>query len=255
MKKLIKLEQIELNEGQIEGLKSNPRVIDEKKYKKLVQSIKELPGMLEHRGLLVYPNKKKFVVVGGNMRLRALQELGYAEVWCEVLDIATPIEQLNEMLIKDNLSYGAWDWEQIKEDWEVEQLESWGMDMPNFDDLKEEEDENPYTAKIIAPIYEPKNEKPKISEIIDKTKSEELIRKINNSEIDKATKEFLIEAAKRHTIFNYEKIADFYAHETKEVQELMEDSALIIIDFNKAIQNGFVSITKDMTEMYRLNDK
>lgn len=139
MKKLIKLEQIELNEGQIDGLKSNPRVIDEKKYKKLVQSIKELPEMLEHRGLLVYPNKKKYVTIGGNMRLRALEELGYKEVWCEVLDASTSIEQLNEMIIKDNLSYGLWDWDALANDWNEIELKDWGMDLPSFEQ-KEEKD-------------------------------------------------------------------------------------------------------------------
>lgn len=157
MKKLIKLEQIELNEGQIEGLKSNPRVIDEKKYRKLVQSIKELPEMLEHRGLLVYPNKNKYVTIGGNMRLRALEELGYKEVWCEVLDVSTSIEQLNEMIIKDNLSYGFWDWDALANDWDEMQLKDWGMDLPSFDNIEEDE-ETPLktiSTKLIVECVEP----------------------------------------------------------------------------------------------------
>lgn len=132
MKKIINIEEIELNEGQIEGLKTNPRQIDESKYKKLIQSIKELPEMLEHRGLLVLPKNNKYIVVGGNMRLRALQELEYKEVWCEVLNESVSIEQVNEMLIKDNLSYGVWDWDLIGNEWDANMLNEWGMDLPDF---------------------------------------------------------------------------------------------------------------------------
>ena len=70
------------------------------------------------------------------------------------------------------------------------------------------------------------------------------------SNIEKEEKEFLIKAAYRHTVFNYQSIADFYAHSNKEVQELMEDSALVIIDFNKAIENGYVKLSKEIEQSY-----
>lgn len=110
--------------------------------------------------------------------------------------------------------------------------------------------DNKYTSKIKAPIYEPKNAKPHILELYDNTKTTRLITEINNSNIDNDEKKFLIEAARRHTIFNYSKIADFYAHSSKEVQQLMEHSALVIIDFEKAIQYGYVRLSDEMTQQY-----
>ena len=93
------------------------------------------------------------------------------------------------------------------------------------------QDEQKYSSKIEAPIYEPKNKKPHIFELFDKTKTLRLLRQIYNCNLPLEEKKFLVEAAKRHTIFNYEKIADYYAHASKEMQELMERSGLVIIDF------------------------
>ena len=107
-----------------------------------------------------------------------------------------------------------------------------------------------YTSKIKAPVYEPKNAKPHVMELCDTYKTNMLIRQIENSTVTPEEKKFLIEAAKRHTVFNYEKIADYYAHSNKEMQELMEHSALVLIDFEKAIQYGFVKLNDDMTQQY-----
>lgn len=119
-----------------------------------------------------------------------------------------------------------------------------------IDDAKETK----YTKKLQAPIYKPRGKKPHLLELYDKSKTNRLIREINISEIDDDIKEFLIEAARRHTIFNYEKIADYYANANKEVQELMERSALVIIDFEDAIKYGFTKLSNRMVQEY-LNDK
>lgn len=118
-----------------------------------------------------------------------------------------------------------------------------------FGDEKKDEDDL-YTSKINAPIYEPKNIKPHILELCDNYKTIRLIREIKNSNVTEEEKTFLIEAAKRHNVFNYEKIADYYAHSNKEMQNLMERSALVIIDFEKAIQYGFVRLTEDITKQH-----
>ena len=107
-----------------------------------------------------------------------------------------------------------------------------------------------YTSKILAPIYEPKNKKPDIFELVDQSKSNALIVKIMGSGISLQEKNFLIEAAKRHNIFNYKLIADYYAHAPATMQALMEQSALVIIDFDKAIQNGFVKYSEEIKELY-----
>lgn len=112
------------------------------------------------------------------------------------------------------------------------------------------QDEKKYSSKIEAPIYEPKNAKPHILELCDKSKTQRLIREIDNSSLPIEEKTFLIDAARRHNVFNYEKIADYYAHASKEMQELMERSALVIIDFEKAIQLGYVKLCDEIRKQY-----
>lgn len=111
-------------------------------------------------------------------------------------------------------------------------------------------DEQKYTSKIEAPIYEPKNVKPHILELCDKSKTHRIIKEIESSKISNDEKFFLIDAARRHNVFNYEKIADYYAHSTKEMQTLMERSGLVIIDFDKAIEYGYVKLCDDIKKQY-----
>lgn len=113
-----------------------------------------------------------------------------------------------------------------------------------------EKEEKKYSSKIEAPIYEPKYKKPHLLELYDMQKTRRLIIEINNSSIPDDEKLFLIEAAKRHTVFNYERIADYYSRSNKEVQELMEKSALVIIDFEKAIQLGYVKLCDEIKSQY-----
>lgn len=107
-----------------------------------------------------------------------------------------------------------------------------------------------YTSKINNLVYEPKNNKPLIHELFDDSKTKRLIKEIKKSNISDDEKYFLIESAKRHVVFNYEKIADYYSHSNKEMQELMEKLALVIIDFNKAIQLGYVKLSDDLKKQY-----
>jgi len=114
----------------------------------------------------------------------------------------------------------------------------------------ENQEEKKYTTKIESPIYEPKNQKPHIMELYDNQKTRRLIREIDSSTLPIEEKMFLIDAARRHTVFNYEKVADYYAHSSKEMQEFMERSALVIVDFEKAIQHGFVKMCDDIKKQY-----
>lgn len=110
--------------------------------------------------------------------------------------------------------------------------------------------EKKYSGKIEAPIYEPKNKKPHIIELCDKSKTNRILREINASDLPHEEKEFLIAAAMRHNVFNYEKIADYYSHASPEMQALMERSALVIIDFEKAIELGYVRLCDEIRQQY-----
>ena len=114
----------------------------------------------------------------------------------------------------------------------------------------DKEEDTKYTSKIEVPIYEPKNAKPHILELYDKSKTNKLIREIESSNLPEEEKTFLKEAAGRHTVFNYEKIADYYSHSSPQMQDLMEKSALVIIDFNKAIELGYVKLCEDIKKQY-----
>jgi DNA modification methylase len=136
---------------------NNPRLIKDDKFKKLCKSIQEFPEMLELRPIVV---NKDMIVLGGNMRLKACQEIGLTEVPIIVAENLTE-EQQREFLIKDNVSGGEWDWDILANEWEVEQLNEWGLDVPiNLeteleaveDEFNEEPPEEPIT--ILGDLYE-----------------------------------------------------------------------------------------------------
>ena len=118
---------------------NNPRIIKDDKFKKLVTSIKEFPQMLNIRPIVV---NDEMIVLGGNMRLKACIEAGLKEVAIIKASDLTP-EQQNEFIIKDNVGFGEWDWNELANTWDAEQLVEWGLDIPNFEvtNLEAEEDD------------------------------------------------------------------------------------------------------------------
>lgn len=150
---LLPLRLLERNTGQIKGVPQNARFIRDEKYKKLVKSITDHPGMMSLRELLVYHVGEKYVVLGGNMRLRALSELGYKEAPCKVIDPTTPEQELRAIVMKDNIGYGEHDWEMVANEWDVLELEDWGLDIPEMTTLEEEEakeEKEKTTIKIVC---------------------------------------------------------------------------------------------------------
>jgi hypothetical protein len=115
---------------------------------------------------------------------------------------------------------------------------------------EEQGEEKKYSAKIEAPIYEPKNQPPHILTLCDDGKAKALTREIEESGLNDQEKAFLRLAAHRHTVFHYERCADYYAHASPEMQRLMERSALVIIDFESAIENGFVKLCNDIKTQF-----
>jgi hypothetical protein len=120
--------------SKIKNNPNNPRIIKDEKFKKLCESIKALPKMMELRPIVVDDN---FVVQGGNMRLKALNELGYKEIPDEWVKQAKDFneEELKEFIIKDNVGFGEWDWSDLANSWDSDKLEEWGLDIPGFDNV------------------------------------------------------------------------------------------------------------------------
>jgi hypothetical protein len=118
--------------SEIKSNPKNPRVIKDDKFKKLVDSIREFPEMLEKRPLVCFTDVDgKLVVLGGNMRLKASKELGITELPVLLADDWTE-EQKAQFLIKDNVGFGEWNWEELQSDWNNELLSDWGLDVPMF---------------------------------------------------------------------------------------------------------------------------
>lgn len=126
----IALGLLEPNEGQLEGLPANPRKISESKMDLLKANLQQYPEMLSMRGLLVYPlDNGHYIIIGGNMRHRAMTELGYDSAPCIVIPKETDIERLKAYSVIDNNGFGKWDWDMLANEWDAAQLSAWGVDL------------------------------------------------------------------------------------------------------------------------------
>jgi hypothetical protein len=145
--KLVKIEDLKENP-------ENPRVIKDDKFRKLVKSIKEFPKMLEIRPIVVNDD---MIGLGGNQRLKACREAGLKEV--PVISISNLNDQeQKEFIIKDNLSYGEWDWNVLMEGWNNEALQDWGMDTLDFGNIGMIENVNYETEWVGMPEFQPRDE-------------------------------------------------------------------------------------------------
>jgi ParB-like chromosome segregation protein Spo0J len=116
---------------QVRANPNNPRVIRDEKFAKLKQSIIDFPEMLEKRPLVCYTEGEHYIVLGGNMRLKALSDIGAKEIPIILADEWTE-EQRAQFLIKDNVGFGEWDWNTLANEWDAQQLEAWGLLLPEF---------------------------------------------------------------------------------------------------------------------------
>lgn len=205
---------------------------------------------------------KDNIVVAGHTRLKACEKLGITEVPCIVAEDLTE-DQIKAFRIADNKvsEYATWDEEKLSKE-----LSNIMMDMTEFgDDLftddeamdvnLEDEEDNPYSQETHVPQYEPTGDFVDIMDLVDDEKTNELIREIKESNVSDDEKNFLIKAAYRHLVFNYTKIADYYSNASEEMQILMEKSALVIIDINDAIANGYVKLTKVVEDLIEGDDE
>ena len=233
----LKIEYLPINA--LKPYEKNTRKHKKKDVDNIARSIKKF-GMNDPIGIW-----KDNIIVEGHGRLLACKQLGMTEVPCVRLDHLTD-EQRREYAIAHNATAEMSIW---YKDVLAEEVAS--LDVINFDFsfLDEEKKENPYTSKIKIPQYEVQGEQPSLDELYDTDKTDDLIAEIQISGVSEAEKQFLIEAAKRHTVFNYRNIAEYYAHASYEMQQLMERSALVIIDYEDAIANGYVRLSERLKRL------
>lgn len=203
---------------------------------------------------------KAGVIVAGHTRYKAAELLGMEEVPTIVADDLNPYQIAAYRLADNKVSEASsWDFKLLDE--EISSLEDY-FDMSDFgfelsfDDMKMDKpviDSETYTDKTMIPQYEITGIEPKMSQLYSMNKTNKLIKEIKNSNITPEQKKFLIAAAQRHTRFNYKNIAEYYAHQDREMQELMEKSALVIIDYDDAIRYGYSTLKGKLDEI-REND-
>lgn len=245
------MEVIERNISELIPAEYNPRYISDEQLEHLKASIQRFDAV-EPVLVNMHPDRKN-IIISGHQRIKAAKSLGLETFPC--VELKLDKEKEKELNVRMNKNTGAWDWDELATYFDTEELTEWGFTEEElFGDgafeSEEAEAEDPYTKKIDAPIYEPKGEKPEITELYNNDKFKSLVENIEKSKVPKYIKEFLKICASRHIVFNYENIADFYAHSEKEVQELMEESALVIIDFDKAIEHGYTQLKDEISKLY-----
>ena len=235
--------------GLLHKLKNNPRKITPEDMERLKESIRNNPDYLEAHPIVLSDRTGELVIIDGNQRYEACCQMGYDKVPTALLSGLTE-EREKEIIIRANVNNGQWDIDKLLA-WDAGKLFEWGLNDISFDNNPiEVEEQNKYTRKIEPPVYEPqKEDAPPVENLYDKSKYDSLVEKINLSNVPEEVKEFLRKAATRHIVFDYGEIAEYYAHASKEIQKLMEESALVIIDIDSAIENGYARLRDDIYEI------
>lgn len=214
-------------------------------------------------GAPIIARRSDGVIIAGHTRHKAAQHLGMDKVLVRYMDL-DPAQSAALALADNKLNELAdWNGDQLTEvlqdlaDQSFD-LSGLGWDESSLDEILNQDsmsflDEEKYTPKIVPPTYEPKGDNPPTSSLYDTAKTDELLNQISTVEMPEEVAVFLRHAASRHTVFDYEKIAEFYCHASPEVQHLMESSALVIIDFDRAIAEGFVRMTQELAGIAALD--
>lgn len=231
--------------GKLKPYEKNAKKHDEKQIANVANCIKRFgwtqPIVADENG----------VVVIGHCRLEAAKSLGLSKVPVVIKNDLTE-KQIKELRIADNkTNESPWDFALLEEDIEGLDFEGFDFDF-GLDDANQATEGNPYTEKTMVPQYEPTGEDAKISCLVDDGKTKQLIEEIEeNPDLTSEEKDFLKLAAYRHLVFNYKKIANYYAVASAEMQNFMERSALVIIDYDDAIANGYATLSVEIDDMLK----
>jgi ParB-like chromosome segregation protein Spo0J len=231
----------------IESLNLDPNNARKHSSKNLEVIAESLKRFGQRKPIVVHNS----VVIAGNGTLAAAKMLGWDEIEVTEVPADWDLETAKAYALADNRSaeLASWDDDKlIKQLLELEQR-GWDVKALGFDESLEINLEDVYTKIVNVPQYEVVGEMPLITDLFNKDKASKLQEDIDKSNVPDEVKEFLKLAATRHIVFNYQKIAEFYPHADAETQKLIEDSALVIIDIQDAIRNGYVTFTETMESL------
>ena len=242
----------EVNPADLVPADYNPREISEHQLDALKRSIQRW-GFVQP----IIVNERTGKIVGGHQRVTAALELAYKTVPVTRVDLSESAEKALNIAL--NKISGDWDNTRLAvllediagefapdelgfEDFELDEL----LSDVDLGDLGAPEEGTKYTRKVEIPVYEPTGPCPPIDALFNPTKTDDLRERIESADIPDDVRKFLHYAAGRHTAFNFQQIAEFYAHSDADIQGLMEESALVLIDFEQAIERGFVRLSERM---------
>ena len=217
----------------------NPRTIKKKDFDILKKSIKNFPSMMKVREVVVDENMR---VLGGHQRIKALQAQGKTKVLVKQV-IGWTEEQKDEFLIKDNIANGDWDNDKLANEWYKAKLEEWGLPLKiaSSDDYKE-------LLEVSIPYYTPAENAPEVEELANLSDVDKLMERIENTKCDPELGKVLRVRAAFFADFNFQKIADYYAHADENVKELMKDLGLVIVMPKEAYERGMCDFRESFDE-------
>lgn len=245
--KRIDISQIEMNTGQIEGLPANPRQWTRDDIDKIAKSLKETPELFEMRPCIVYPQGYKFILLAGNLRFSGARQNGDKDVPCIVCPETMPIDKLKEIVIKDNGSFGAWDFDALANEWDDMPLTDWGVPAWNTDpDENGNGDGEKKQTEILSglqydPLYYEPKEQPnlKLEDCIDDEKFRAKLAALDEYDLTKEQKATLKMFAYRFLKIDFEAVANYYFfNATDEEKKAIERLRLVLAD-NGSV-GGFV---------------
>ena len=233
---------------------NNSRTHSEKQVTQIASSIKEF-GFLQP--VVIDADNG---IITGHGRIMALNKLGVDKVPTIQAGHLTDAQRRAYVIADNKLNDNSgWDEELLLVELDALKDENFDIDVLGFEPekLKEMADgladdpemDSQYTNKVATPIYEMKGDKPKLEDLCDKTKYMKMLEVIESSSVPNDIKGFLANAASRHIKFDYEKIAEYFAHADDDTQRLFENSALVIVDYDAAIENGYIQMTEKLMEL------
>lgn len=226
----------------------NARKHSDEQIKKIQASLREF-GFVNP--VLIDAN---YGIISGHGRVEAAKREKITEVPCVMVEHLTEAQKKAYILADNRLAeLASWDMDIVKEELEGLKVLDFDTELTGFDFMEDAaETENPYTGKTAIPQYEVTGEIPRLDELVESMKVGELEQEIDSAPIDEDEKTFLKIAAARHYAFNFRKIAEYYANvASPDMQRLMEKSALVIIDIDDAIANGYVRLAGDIADMLK----
>lgn len=235
----IKVETLEVDIKDLTLTEKNPRTISKKDFDVLKKSLKDFPSMLKVREVVVDENNR---VLGGHQRIKALQAQGKTKLVVKKVTGWTE-EQKDEFLIKDNIANGDWDNDKLANEWDKDKLEEWGLPLKiaSSGDYKE-------LLDVSIPYYEPDEKKPDVDKLADFRGFDELNSIIDGLDVEEGLEKLLRARAAFFIDFDFQKIADYYAHSDKKTQDIMKKLGLVIVIPKEAYELGMCDFRESFDE-------